>query len=293
MNRERGSILLLALWLLVVLSGVALAMATTVSTDAYLARNLADDARAKYLAQAAIHRHVLTLMSSRDPGRKLLGKKKVEVLGTSVDLDVVDECGKVDINTGWGLLLRNVVAAAGRGVEAESLGQAILDWRDPDKRRRTKGAEADDYSSAGRSYTSGDTLFDTVDELQLVLGMTPQIYSAIEPMVTVDCLNAGIDPMLAPPAVLAAVPGMEPGLLQAFLQAREQAPQDQEEAVVDGLGDDRRYFDISPQQSFAITATVARPSGGSTAWRAVVWITGDAQRPFLCRTWRQVPSPSP
>ena len=52
-----------------------------------------------------------------------------------------DECGKVDVNTGWGglmlgLLLANRVDEA----DALSISQAILDWRDPDQSRRPRGA---------------------------------------------------------------------------------------------------------------------------------------------------------
>lgn len=284
--REKGSILLIALWLLVILSGIAVGVTATVRTDAQISRNLIDDAEARHLAQAAINRMVLDLLSDADGERKRAGRHSVDVFGTKVEVSVVDECGKIDLNTAWGLLIDGLAKILQPPDEPVDIGQAILDWRDPDRQRRLKGGEIDDY--AGRTYRPRDGVFDSVEELQLVLGMTPDLYARMEPLVTVDCLAAGIDPVLAPRGVLEAVPGIQPAALATFLQAREKASEEEAEALAAPLDDAKQYFDVSPRLAYGLTAEVARPAGGRVAWQAVVWLTGDAARPFTYRLWRQV-----
>ncbi len=54
----------------------------------------------------------------------------------------------------------------------------------------------------------------------LVLGMTPQLTRALLPLVTVYSGQAGINPALAPPQVLRALPGVDPAWVDAFVQSR-------------------------------------------------------------------------
>jgi general secretion pathway protein K len=289
-------VLLIVMWLLVLLTAVALGIAATVRTDSGLTYNLREEARARYLAQAGVYAVVLRLL---DPDRADANYtadapvKAVDVLGTPVGVRIVDECGKIDVNTGWGHLIESVGNAAGGDKGAVRVGEAILDWRDPDHRRRLKGAEDDAYADAGRPYGAHDGVIDTIEELQLVLGVTPAIYRRLEPLVTVDCRKPGIDPMVAPAGALAAVPGLDPTALAAFLEVRGRTSLEALEARADALGAGNKYLEISPQQAFTVTATVRLASGIAVAWRAVVWVTGDPTRPYLFRAWKKVPAASP
>lgn len=287
---QRGSVLLLAVWLLFLLSGIALGVAATVGTDTHLTRNLIEEAQAKHAAQAAIYRIVLALLDRRsaetdaEPPRR-----SFDIAGSHVETSVEDECGKIDLNTGWGLLVRGLTGWAAGKDAALDVGQKLLDWRDPDRSRRPGGAEDRDYESAGYPYGARDGVLDSVGELRLVRGVTPEIYRRLAPYVTVNCLNAGVDPLVASKTVLAAVPGLDRGALLRFLDDRNRLPVEAAEAAAQSLGAGSRYLEISPRTAFAITATATHGSGARITWRAVVWITGNAARPFVFRTWQAVP----
>jgi len=286
---QRGSVLLLAIWLLFLLSGIALGVAATVSTDTHLTRNLIDQAQARYAAQAAIRRVVLGLLENRNSEPSEKPQRVFDIGGTRVTVSVTDQCAKIDLNTGWGLLVRGLTGwAAGKDLTLD-VGQKLLDWRDPDGRRRPGGAEDIDYESAKFPYGARDGVFDTIDELRLVRGMTPEIYRRLAPYVTVDCLNAGIDPLVAARTVLAAVPGIDLSALLRFLETRDELSVEAAEAQARSLGAGSRYLEISPRTAFGITATATHPTGARVTWRAVVWITGNATRPYIFRTWRPVP----
>lgn len=292
---QRGFVLLVVMWLLILLSGIAIGMATTVRTDSRLARNQLEEARARHLAQGAIHLTVMRLLGAE---REDLAEawnapaETVTVLGVPVRVRIVDECAKVDMNAGWGLLVAGLAAAAaGDDKDASAaIGPAILDWRDPDGRRRLKGAEDDAYSDAGRPFGARDGLLETIEEVRMILGVTPSIYRRLEPLITVDCLSAGVDPVIAPPPVLAAVPGIEPAALAAFLDARGREPVETVESLAQTLAGDDKYFEASRKTAFNVVAAVELSPGVQVAWRAIVRVTGDPSRPYLFRSWTRIPS---
>ena len=65
------------------------------------------------------------------------------------------------------------------------LADAIIDFRDEDNEKGRNGAERRDYDSAGLSYGPKNEPFQLVDELVYVLGMTPNIYRRVAPLLTV------------------------------------------------------------------------------------------------------------
>ena len=69
--------------------------------------------------------------------------------------------------------------------EAMALTEAISDFIDPDANRRRDGAEADEYRYADFPYLPANRALASVSELRSVRGMTPEIYEALAPLVTV------------------------------------------------------------------------------------------------------------
>ena len=289
MKGDRGAALLIVLWLLVLVSALGVGMSGTTRTESYLARNLVEEARARHLAQAGVYHAILTLLDPRESPRPVLDGAEVhslELHDAKLRWRVRDECGKLDLNTGWGGLVVALLAAHGEE-RAFEIGQAILDWRDPDGRRRLHGAEDDDYAAAGLPYGARDGLFETIEELQQVRGMTAGLYQRLAPDVTVDCLAAGVDPLAASPVVLASIPGLDPAAIDAFLRARGAVAAGDRVAPIPALGARSRYLEASPGQVYDIVSIAELPSGARVAWQAVVWLTDDPTRPFLFRSWHR------
>ena len=69
--------------------------------------------------------------------------------------------------------------------EAMALTEAISDFIDPDTNRRRDGAEANEYRYADYPYLPANRALASVSELRSVRGMTPEIYEALVPLVTV------------------------------------------------------------------------------------------------------------
>src|SRR3546814_16905132 len=67
------------------------------------------------------------------------------------------------------------------------------------------GAEDPAYASAGLAWGAKDAQFDTVAEVEQVLGMTPAIYARAAPLLTVYSGQARPDPNFASGEVLQAL----------------------------------------------------------------------------------------
>jgi len=70
------------------------------------------------------------------------------------------------------------------GIDA-SIADAFVDWLDNDDTPRVGGAESNYYLSLPRPYKAKNDLFDTIEEILLVRGVTREIYEKIYPFVTV------------------------------------------------------------------------------------------------------------
>jgi general secretion pathway protein K len=87
--------------------------------------------------------------------------------------------------------------------EAMALTEAISDFIDRDANRRQDGAEADEYRYADFPYLPANRALASVSELRSVRGMTPEIYAALAPLVTVwPERNARLNILTAPLPVL-------------------------------------------------------------------------------------------
>ncbi len=81
-----------------------------------------------------------------------------------------------------------------------------MDWRDPDSLTQPAGGGEDgDYASAGLPYGAKDAEFESVAELEQVMGFTPELYAKLAPHLTVFSGRARPDPAFASAQVLDAL----------------------------------------------------------------------------------------
>jgi len=129
-----------------------------------------------------------------------------------IAISLVDENGKIDLNQADAALLSSLFQQVG-GLEqgdAAQLASAVLDWRDPDILTQPEGgAEDGDYAAAERHYGAKDAPFESVAELEQVLGMTPALYAKLAPDLTVFSGRTRPDPAFASSGVLRAM-GVDP-----------------------------------------------------------------------------------
>lgn len=212
----RGVALLLVLWLIALLTALVGAFALTAQVEALQGRVLVRGLAAANAARAGVE-YAMTRIDADDPRRQWLPDGRPytwRYAGAEVEVRIVDEGGKVDLNQAPVPLLASLLATLGIDAsEAGRLAAAIVDWRDPDSLAQPAGgAEDADYQAAGRAYGAKDAPFESITELEQVLGITPQVYAGIAPLVTVYSGRPQPDPAFAPAQVLDAM-GMDAAAL--------------------------------------------------------------------------------
>jgi general secretion pathway protein K len=184
-------------------------------------------ARAEAIADAGVQRAVFEMYrtdNSPDAWKRDGSTYDWSFDSVPVKVEIRDESAKIDINTAADALLRGLFLSQGLADdEAAAIVDAILDWRDPDSFKRPNGAEEAEYRAAGLPYRPANAPFQAIEELQLVLGMRPDIYRRVAPLITVFSRQAGINPQLATREVLLALPGMTSDTVDEYLVRREAA----------------------------------------------------------------------
>jgi general secretion pathway protein K len=220
--------LVLVLWVLTLMTIMAGSYALSTQREAGLLSHAHERAKGVALADGGIH-YAMMMLSLPDP--KLRWKADGtpytwEVEGARVRLRIFDEGGKVDLNAASEQTLKAVINFVVHNEDqAVQLAQAILDWRDADDLKRIHGAEASDYKAAGLKQAPQNRNFLVMEELRGVLGMTQELYRALEPWFTLYTGQDGLNPNKAPPELLTTLLGGDQGALENFLLQRQLSAQ--------------------------------------------------------------------
>lgn len=287
---QRGIALVLVLWVTVLLSVIVGSFVLVSRVETLQARNQLDVTRAYFAAEAGLHRAVAA-MSVNNPDQRWVpdGRPYEMQFGDAeVEIRVVDESGRIDLNAAQLDQLMSLFESVGlKRDEAEALTDAVLDWRDPDDLVRAFGAEDADYEAAGYQYGSKDGPFDTVEELQQVMGMNYELYTQVEPAVTVYSGRSEVNLNLAPREVLLTQPGVTPELVDRYLQERERAGEDGGPAapLLPGAGSSVAR---GGSLTYSVESQATLPNGASSTLEAVIRLhASPAGRPFSIVRWNE------
>ena len=207
LRNERGVILIVVIWAMMVLMVVAIELGRTarvegLSTDVYQ-----QEIKTYYLAIAGLNRALYQLIRTSQQGRTRdtrdddrLGSRDrlsedepeecpdVWLLGDGqwrnesygeggYQVRVSDESGKININQADEIILRQTFTNLDFDPDfGDALADAILDWRDPDPLERLNGVESDYYLAQDISYPAKDGPLDTIDELLLIRAVTQDLF---------------------------------------------------------------------------------------------------------------------
>lgn len=222
-TRQRGVAFIVVLWLLALLTILLGSFALLARTESMQSRHLFDTTEARYAAEAGLN-HAVYQMAIADPMQRWLPDGRAYEITfeeARIAIEVTDESGLIDLNVADVMTLNNLLVAAGAEIDvATQIADAIQDWRDTDDLVSPNGAEDDDYDAAGYTYGAKDGLFDTVSELQQVMGVTPEIYAKLAPALTIYSGQSAPNLAFAPYEVILSIPGMTPELAQQIIAMR-------------------------------------------------------------------------
>jgi general secretion pathway protein K len=117
--------------------------------------------------------------------------------------------------------------------------------------------------------------------------MAPDWITAIAPLTTVFG-DQTVNPMTAPLAVIAALPGVDAQRAASFLKARRSSPSDGDR-LVRILGPAQQYLAVKPQRVASVDLTAALASGYAAAAHAVIVVLPKDSQPYRVLSWSPIP----
>jgi general secretion pathway protein K len=265
-SSDRGIALLLVLWVLTILMVIVLPFSVMTRSETHASFYFKQGMEKRFLAEAGVQRSVMELFhrgtfkgkQEITPGNEIMkvdGTPYTGQLGNDYYVyRVLDESAKINLNLlsdNSVLLLNNLLVNLGVQKEtADTISDSILDWKDADELHRLHGAESEYYQTLPSPYKSKNGNFDTVEELLMVKGMTPEILygnstrTGIYGFVTVYSKVGGINVNTASREVLAALPGMTPETADQAIALRESAGPGRPVDLRPLLGD--RFVSVAP-----------------------------------------------
>ena len=168
MIREKGSVLIFTLWVLIILAILSIILSYYVSSDVRLAKYESDKIKATYLARAGVMKMLAELIKDQNSYDSLFedwnttkdNPKKFKLGNRIIFYGASDEMGRLNLN-GVGLAKEHLVSL---GVEDETVSEDIVRYKNEKKDNKK---------------------FEFIEELFLVDGMTREMYLQIKDFVTI------------------------------------------------------------------------------------------------------------
>lgn len=295
-DREDGFVLVIVMGLLFVASTIAATLMLASRSQIKVEAALSTRAELETLADGLVRLTAFKLSLQQQPDA---ASGRMSTDGTPLrcrfgdeyaDIAVTDVAGQIDINSASVEILNILLRGVGTSeTEARNLASAIQDFRDNDDQPGDGGAEAPDYRQSGRGYGPKNGPFESVEELDQVLGMTPELLGKLRPFVTIHSRSAILDISAAPlPLLQALARGNSSDV--ALGKISEPASREQFHPPPVLLSRfNPRSMSRARARIFAIDAMVMKRNGGRYGRHAVVEIAGRAKTGFIVREWSSHP----
>ncbi len=200
--RQQGQALVPVLFVVFILTAFAVTVSTSARREVRAASNYLKETQQQQIAMGAVTYAMGVLEQATNGGTtpaQLSQPPDTDANGWTqlgdgfYKLEYIDTTSRLNINTADLATLGKLPAM----INSPSLAAAIVDWRDADDNPTTsgnaQGAESDYYGSLNPPYNAKNAPFDTVDELLLVQGFTPEILYGAGPQST-DTTGQTSDP---------------------------------------------------------------------------------------------------
>ncbi len=228
-TNDKGLALIVVLWVVTLLIIMASSFSLTIQRETAIISGLKEKAQASALAEAGIYYAVLKLLNT-DQEQRWQGYNSVYEIdyeGSRIRIQIADESGKIDINHSDKEQLQRLLNSINVDESnADSLSDAIMDWRDKDDLPRDNGAETQQYADAGLKYEPRNDGFASMEEIQMVLGMTAEISQQLENTVTIYGNNPKVNPATATRAVLLTLPDVSAEMVDDYIKQRVENERD-------------------------------------------------------------------
>jgi general secretion pathway protein K len=287
-----GFVVVVALWLLAALAAVATAASVYLARSATALTAFDVPIQLEMLTTAGIELAAYRLSTPATVLRPTHGSFSFSLAKSNVTVEYLSEAARINLNMAPKAMIAGLFAALGADPDAaDQFADRVVGWRSAPK-PNAQDLEDGLYRAAGLGYLPRRAPFNSVDELWLVLGLPASIVEHALPFVTVYSGIAEINVLDAAPQVIAALPGMTPARLDAFLSQRESLPPDPE-FVLGALGGKQVGATIRGSDAYRVRMRITFPNGRQKISEGVIMISGPGEEneAFRVLAWRDEVDP--
>ena len=295
---------------------IVLEFSFAMRTEVHITKNFQEELQLYALAEGGIQRAIAELVNKNDPKVQQMRKDlNINELPAdkrewftdgrdyllsfdqgACDVRIIGEGGKANINLVPETMLRNMLNNLGVKVEIRDIVvDSILDWLDADDLYRANGAENDYYRSLKEPYDCKNGPMDSVEELLLVKGVTPEMYYGkkaaekaeggakvdqigLKDVFSIYAPGDQIDINSAPYPVLRGVLGIPEEISRLMVKAREEKAFESQQDLLQRVPEmDKFYGDIgrlityrSATPYYTIESRAKAKAGGSVRGLKVI-----------------------
>ena len=272
-SSEAGFIIIAVLWILAALAALAMIFSVYLSNSARALGATDISIERDALVSASLELTAYRLLSADEKERPSQGSFSFRMDNAEALVTFSSEAARVDLNQASKEMLAGLFEVLGaEQVAAGELADRVVGWRTKSK-PNAGNDEAALYLAAGLNYSPRQAPFAHVNELSLVLGASPAIVERVLPFVTVFSKSADIDALIAPPEVVAALPGMTPQALNDFLKQRPSLPRDQK-AIAAALGPAKAAATLPDNKAYRVRTMLRFDNDRRTASETVILLAG-------------------
>ena len=292
-RRQRGFVLVSVLWLIAALAALASAysvFAINTAASAYLPE---DRVRADAAIRAGVEFAAYRLLSWPKATRPPRGAFAITLRDTRVDVIYRAESARIDLNAAPPTVLSGLFASVGAThAEADFLAQRIAGWR-TQLQEADRNAERAYYRKAGLAYGPAGAPFDNLLEIALLPGASPALIARAAPYLTVFNGSGKINPLVADPFVLGALPGATPKIVKD-LTAYGFAGKPLDGATLATVaGATADFLGLDPADAFRVAVVVTTPRRRTAADVVIGVDQSEAgelkgREPYQILLWRDV-----
>jgi general secretion pathway protein K len=281
-----GFIVVAVLWIMAAFATLAVVYSTYVAQSAIALRVNDDAVQAEALIRSSLELVAYQLSSPAADRRPMRGSFRFRLGGADVMVEFLSEAARIDLNVAPKALIAGLFAVLGAQPEvAEQYADRVIGWRTRPKPNEQDDSEDSLYRAAGLGYLPRRSPFNHLGELWLIQGLPPALVERALPFVTVYSGMPAINVLYAPPAVIAALPGMSPARLNAFLGQRETLTADPQ-FVADALGKDQVGATTKGSDSVRVRTRIVFDEVRRTTSDIVITRGSSAEDPYRVLSWQ-------
>jgi general secretion pathway protein K len=319
LRTEDGVILIALLWILIALSVIAMSFSRESHVEVRATRNAQSLESAYFAARAGISATIFQLIQKRAAGTQTatatdtidpldLGVLRGIYNGSNWEVNFWEESGKINVNTVNEQQLVTLCEAVGIGEnEALIIAESILDWRDADSNPMTNGAETNDwYSTLDPPYKAKNANLDTIEELLLIRGVTPDYFFGhaeraedgsivymygLSRYLTAYSSNQQINVNFAELPALESIPGISPETALSIYERRKVQPfknMSDLTSSISSIGTATQYMTTNSSYLYTFIASgQAQNSKAKRIIRAVVNVNASQGKQYQILYWNE------